>query len=346
MSLSAQLVTYKRLLEEEYGVDCRVRDSGALSRRFSAGSDSGDYSYDDSRKREQKSQRNSHHERPQPASGRKADSYEYDDGPRRRGGVRKAAPSRPGAYKGREDYDYYNDQAKAMPTPPLPPPNVEYEDEDAKEYYDFKPDVKRGDQSGDGGRGTRGRLRRGPEDDERPSRKSKRADGRSKGGRKNEAPQEKAAKDHAYADDDDESPVRPGSSYDYGFEEGFSKKKLKRNDRNEDASFFEDDQDSEQEDRRRNRRQDAPALGNVPDDDDETLDEERMNAGLDAEKNIRGSRRARVDDEDDDEDPFFRGKLARAKQDRKFQRSRYMQMEDDGYEEAQRRKNLSGELLH
>ncbi|KAL1440117.1 hypothetical protein MTO96_009930 [Rhipicephalus appendiculatus] len=281
MSLSAQLVTYKRLLEEEYGVDCRTK--GEMSPRFSAGSESADYFYDDLRKREQRSQRN-HRERPPPPapSGRKgdSDSYDYGDSRRRRGAARNAVPNKRDAYKGREDYDYYNDPAKAMPTPPLPPPNVEYEDEDAKEYYDFKPDTKRGDPGGDTGRGSRGRFRRGGDDleDERPQRRPVDDGERRLKSRKNEAPQETGKEGHAYQDD--EGPIRPGSSYDYGFEEGFSKKKLKRNDRSEDASFFEDDQDSERIERaprRRNRRQDAPAVVDPSDDAEEASDEERIN---------------------------------------------------------------------
>ncbi|KAL3214339.1 hypothetical protein MRX96_007139 [Rhipicephalus microplus] len=225
MSLSAQLVTYKRLLEEEYGVDCRSK--GDMSPRFSAGSESADYFYDDLRKREHKTQRKPRERQP-PAvpSGRKGDSdfYDYGDNRRRRGAARKPAPNKHDAYKNREEYDYYNDPAKVMPTPPVPPPNVEYEDEDAKEYYDFRPDVKRGDQGGDAGRGSGGRFRRGHDDveDERPQRRSVDDGERRSKPRKNEAPQE-TKEGHAYQDD--EAPVRPGSSYDYSFEEGFSKKK-------------------------------------------------------------------------------------------------------------------------
>ncbi|KAH9362349.1 hypothetical protein HPB48_018001 [Haemaphysalis longicornis] len=340
MSLSAQLITYKRLLEEEYGVDCHVRKGNPPSRRFSAGSESADYFYDEFRRREQKPQRN-HRERLSAAVDKKGGAH--GDSPRRRA-ARKASPNRHDSYKGREDYDYYNDPAaKAMPTPPLPPPNVEYEDEDAKEYYDFKPDMKRGDSGGDGGRGAPFREAADDSDDERPARK--RAEENHPRARKNEAPRQAAKESHEYPSIEDEGPIRPGSSYEYGFEEGFSKKKLKMKAGNdEEDAFFEDDSEEggdQTAPNRRGRRQDAPAVTS----DEEELDEEaeRMDAGAEDDVQVRPKKRSAAEDEDEDEDPFFTGKLARAKQHRRFQRSRYMQMEDDGYEEAHhRRQNTSG----
>lgn len=370
MSLSAQLITYKRLLEEEYGVDCRIRGPSVLGRRTVSGAKGGDYFYDDFKKRDRQSAAD--HRR---KSDRDTDSYDYAE-PKMRRGSRNSARNRKDKLKGRDDYDYYNDPAKAMPTPHGPPPKVEYEDDDAKEYYDFKPDMKRGDSPGpDNTGGTRGRLHRNSdggadEGEDNPTAKRKahaeeRHSNNPEFGRadKSEAALETPKEGHVYPSFEDEGPLRPGSSYEYGFEEGFSKKKAAVKKRTEDDDFFSNDEkdtDYEQERKqKRRRRQDAPEVGSghtdaeAEDEEDEADDPGEMNSGIgnlaaaDDEEAVASAelKQSPGEDDDEEENPFFKGKLARAKQNRKFQRSRYKQIEDDGFEDIGSRTTATRKLF-
>ncbi|EEC01910.1 hypothetical protein IscW_ISCW001339 [Ixodes scapularis] len=291
MSLSSQLITYKRLLEEEYGVDCRMHGPSVLSRRTASGSNTGDYLYESYQGRNRQSA--AEHRR---RKDRDTDeSYDYGE-TQRRHASNNVAPRYKGNYKGRENYDYYNDPAKAVPTAPGSPPNVEYEDDDAKEYYDFKPDKKRGEPGGaDSGKGARGRDHKNAaisprEVDENQSRRKRLAGAGRVDGAEIAKPGKTVKDSPVYPSfEDEEGPARPGSSYEYGFEEGFSKKENQPEERESGDDIFEDDdQNGEGVPRNlgRRHRQDSPEAGpghpeDAADDDDED-DTERMNSGLGA----------------------------------------------------------------
>ncbi|CAN7939681.1 unnamed protein product, partial [Ixodes hexagonus] len=291
MALSAQLITYKRLLEEEYGVDCRTRGTGVLSRHPVPGGNTGDYFYDNYQGRNRQSAAEHRRRKDRDMD----DSYDYGEGQRRRAS-KHLPPKRRDSYKGRDDYDYYNDPAKAVPTPPGAPPNVDYEDDDAKEYYDFKPDKKRGGETGgsDNGKGSRGRDPKNAamsprEGNEYRARRNALAKD-DQGDGVEAAKPEKTAKDSPVypSFEDEEGPARPGSSYEYGFEEGYSKKKKPAEGRGGSDDIFEDDGENGERSPRntgRRHRQDAPELGSGhseddADDDDEDDDAERMDSGL------------------------------------------------------------------